>query len=298
MSPSRISVVTACRNAEKTVAATVRSVLEQDDKPYEYFVFDGGSTDGTLDELAPFESRFSRLQIAEDEGPYHAIASAIEQASGDILAWINADDLYFRWTFSVVRDVFDKFPEVDWIVGLPAFLNERGQCIKVSGTVAGYPRRFIRNGWYRGHLGGYLQQESMFWRRSLWERSGGFDLSLRLAADFKLWTEFAKHSDLVAVASPLAAFRRQPGVQRSSRYRDVYETEVQGVCEGLPSPPAAWNALAGSGIHGRALARMARWSKARVIAYSKDRSAWSLSTLRRPISRASMADLMLEQTFR
>jgi len=136
----------------------------------------------------------------------------------------------------------------------------------------------------------------MFWRRSLWEKVGGFDLNLKYAADFKLWTEFAKHADLVGVSVPLAAFRWRPGEQRSSCR--IYDEEVLQVCQGLKAPPLLWDALTKRGLKLRCLCRLAIWKKCRVIAYSNENQEWVLRQLRRPVSRASLSGLLLENAIR
>ena len=259
-----------------------------------YIVIDGASTDNTKQIVQKYESELTAFIVESDDGQYYAIQKGFDLSSGEIMAWLNADDTYLPWTFSVVAEIFLKFPEVDWIIGLPTFLNKNGQCVRVSDITASYPRNFIKNGWYRGHLAGYLQQESMFWRRSLWEKAGGLDLKLNYAADFKLWTEFAKHAELTTVSVPLSAFRYRPDEQKSSTGLKHYEDEVSHVCKDLPPPPLIWDKIASLGIRSRSLCRLAIWKKSPVVAYSDTKNTWALKNSRRPVSRASLAGLMLE----
>ena len=174
-------------------------------------------------------------------------------------------------------------------------MNGRGQCTKVSNEVAAYPKEWIANGWYRSHLAGFLQQESMFWRKSLWEKAGGLNLSLSLAADFELWTRFAKHAELVAVSVPLAAFRFLPGEQRSSLERDGYEHEALTVCDPLKKPLRIWDIVANCGVVWRSICRFLVWKKGSTICYSEKENKWIESFSYRPISRASWAGLLLER---
>src|ERR1035441_5286945 len=94
-------------------------------------------------------------------------------------------------------------------MGLPTNLNADGHCTCV-GRLASHPRRYIRNGWFNFLELGVLQQESMFWRRGLYEEAGGLNLNFDQAADFELWVRMARSAELVGVNVPLGAFRRHP----------------------------------------------------------------------------------------
>ena len=283
---------------EHHIEATIRSVVGQQYPNLEYIVIDGASTDRTPAILKKYANCIDVLVSEPDDGQYHAIQKGMGHATGDIMAWLNADDIYMPWTLSIVSEVFEKFPDVDWIIGLPSFLNEKGQCVSIHSNVAAYPQHYIRNGWYRGHLAGYLQQESMFWRRSLWEKAGGLDLSLDMASDFKLWSVFAQHSELVPISVPLAAFRRRPGEQKSSANREAYDQEVMNICSELPTPPALWDKVARQGVAARSFCRSLIWKQTRVIAYSEVAHEWKKIPLVRPVSRVSFGHLLLEQVIR
>ena len=291
----RISVVTACYNQEKTVHETINSILSQRFSDLQYIFIDGASTDSTLEIARSFSKEIDVLISEPDAGQYHAIQKGFEHANGEIMAWLNGDDIYHPWTLSIVEEIFEENPNIDWIIGLPTFMNKKGQCTRVSNDVAAFPKEWIKNGWYRSHLAGYLQQESMFWRKSLWDKTNGLDLSLSLAADFELWTQFAKHAELVAVSVPLAAFRVALGEQRSSIGRADYDSEVLSVCEPLNKPSFLWNSIANFGVVWRSLCRFLVWKKGMFIAFSEDKNTWILNNSYRPISRISWAGLLLEQ---
>lgn len=295
----RISVITSCFNAEAYVEATLRSVIQQDYSNIEYIFIDGASTDGTLAVARRYESRLALLKSEPDEGQYHGIQKGLNLATGEVMAWLNGDDVYCPWTLALVGHIFANFPEVDWIVGSPSYMNVQGVCTRVSGvTASAYPREYISNGWYRPALAGYLQQESMFWRKRLWDRVGGLDLSLSYAADFDLWRRFAAHAELVAVAVPLALFRHRPGEQRSSRGAEQYEAEVSHICDRLPPPPLMWRALSSGGESLRHLCRMVRWKQTPVIAYLNQHQQWVKATSYRPIARTSLVDVLMESALR
>ena len=294
----KISVVTPCFNMAGYIESTVRSILDQDYPNLEYIVVDGGSTDGTLGIVQKHADRIARIISEPDDGQYDAVQKGFAAASGEILAWLNADDVYYPWTLQLVGQIFAEFPNVHWVTGLYSWINKAGQCVRMSSAVPVYPGRYIRNGWFRQEAAGYLQQENMFWRRDLWDKSGGLDLRLRYAADYQLWTEFARHADLVSVAAPLAAFRLRPGEQRSSSQEARYRDEVRRVCAELPRPPLLWRLIARRGLVPRMFCRLAAWKKGPVIAYSHERGRWELRTMRRPLSRLSLSGLLLEEALR
>lgn len=290
-----ISVVTPCLNAAGSIGQTMQSVINQQDPALEYIVVDGGSIDGTQDVISRHLHDVALYLTRPDGGQYHAIQEGLRQSSGDIQAWLNADDIYFPWTLSTVREIFESFPKIDWIIGIPTHLNSRGQLIRVKASVPAYRSRDIREGWHRANYAGYLQQESMFWRRSLWERAGGqLALALRYAADFELWTRFAALAELHPVWAPLAGFRHRPGEQLSSRYRGEYEKEVESVCATKQPPPFLWRWGARRGVPCQMLIGMLHWARAPVVAYSHESGQWEVRSFRRSLVRESLSNLMLE----
>lgn len=295
---TRISVVTVCYNAAEFIEATLRSVLNQGYDDLEYIVIDGGSTDGTLEIIERYHDQLAYFVSEPDDGQYQAIQKGLSRATGEVMCWLNADDIMMPWALSVVGEVFASQADVYWITGQPAFLNRRGQATAVYGAVAAYPRKFIANGWYNRNLGGFLQQESMFWRRSLWEKSGGFDLSLRYAADYGLWTSFAQHTPLVPVSVPLAAFRKLPGEQRSSTGAEQYDSEVEQVMSALRPPPALWAWVSRRGLVARSLARVLTYRRSPAILYDDAAGEWRKIVTRRSIARMSLGDLMQQHALR
>lgn len=293
----KISVVTAVRNAMPWVAETVRSVVSQQSAALEYIVIDGASTDGTREYLESRREHFAAYVSEPDDGQYAAIAKGMRLATGDVLGWINGDDILMPWTLRLVERIFRDYPDVEWISGIPAYLNASSECFLVSPVAASYPRRYIANGWFREGVLGYLMQETMFWRRSLWERAGGLDPAWQWAGDFDLWLRFAAHAELTAVATPLAAFRVR-GQDNRSRQGTAYRDEVARRCAGLARPPAAWRTLAACGKPGEALLRLLLWSRTSVIAHALTGQQWQRVRCCRPISRNDAPRLLLEYRLR
>ncbi len=289
----KLSIVTACRNMEGLIGQTLESI-PQDTDLMEYIIVDGASDDATMDVISQHPRKVDLCISEPDEGQYHAISKGFSHSTGEIMGWINADDILMPWTASIVCELFEKFPEISWITGVPSFLNRKGQLVQMQSKTASYPRKFIRNGWYQKNLAGYLQQENMFWRRELWEKVGGLNLNYTLAADFDLWTRFANEAQLVSVAVPLAAFRERPGEQISSLQSAEYENEVRQICKNLANPNWFWRKLTGGKIVLTNIARLLIWRKSCNVEFCRNAQEWRKLSVFRSISRVGLADLVIQ----
>ena len=216
----RISVVTPSFNQARFLPETFRSVLGQSYPDLEYVVIDGGSTDGSAEIIRRHAEHLSFWTSETDGGQYDAINKGFARTSGDVMAWLNSDDLYTPWALRVVGEVFSQLPQVEWVTTLlPLHWDEHGlptRCSPVEG--------FSKHGFFRGrHLPRpgemdkwFIQQESTFWRRSLWEKAGGrIDSSLHLAGDFELSGAVLPARRLVR--NPPAAGRISPARRAEDR---------------------------------------------------------------------------------
>jgi glycosyltransferase involved in cell wall biosynthesis len=229
----KISIVTPSFNQAAFLDETMDSVFSQRDSNLEYIVIDGGSTDGSVDIIRRHAAHLAHWVSEPDKGHYDAINKGFAKVSGDVMAWINSDDKYTPWCFSIVREIFSRFPEVEWLSTVQALTwNAQGQATSINFSGGFNGASFLKGGNLPtpGSFGRrFIQQESTFWRRSLWERAGGrLDTSLRLAADFELWARFYRHTELCGVLAPLGGFRAY-GNQKSVRQAALYMEEAERV---------------------------------------------------------------------
>jgi Glycosyl transferase family 2 len=274
------------------IVETTRSVLQSEYQDLEYILIDAGSADGTLEHIMSLRDIRVKAEMIKGIRPYEAVDLGFRKATGEILAWINGDDSYYPWTISCVGMLFADFPDIHWITGLPSFLNGEGRCTNTGG-LSSRPRHYIRNGWFNESAFGYLQQESMFWRRSLYERAGGLNLKYDQAADFDLWVRMAQHAELVAVSVPLAAFRRR-GTNRSITGRQLYLRDVEDVTKNLPKLGTIKNRLCRANMVTRHALRLAEWHRTSCIHFLATESRWRLGSAIRPISRENLPQLVKE----
>ena len=229
----RISVVTPSYNQGRFLAETMESVLGQRYSDLEYVVVDGGSTDGSVDLVEARQAELAWWVSEKDAGQYDAINKGFARTSGEVMAWLNSDDKYTPWALRVVGEVFRQLPEVQWVTTLlPLHWDRDGVPTKCK-PVQGY----TKDGFFRGHHlqrpgewdKAFIQQESTFWRRSLWEKAGAkIDASLQLAGDFELWAKFYQHADLYGIPLPLGGFRMH-GDQKTSHRMEAYLKEAEAV---------------------------------------------------------------------
>lgn len=237
----KISIVTPSYNQALFLNEAIESVLAQRDPNLEYVVVDGGSTDGSVDIIRRHASRLTHWVSEPDGGHYDAINKGFAKTTGDVMAWLNSDDMYTPWSFSIVREIFSKYPEVEWLTTLQSLSwNRQGQPISIV-FGGGFNRKlFLKGGNLptKGSFGRrFIQQESTFWRRSLWDRAGGrLDTSFRLAADFELWARFFQHADLHGVLAPFGGFRIH-GNQKSVLQAAEYMEEAERVLEKYSGKP-------------------------------------------------------------
>jgi glycosyltransferase involved in cell wall biosynthesis len=199
----KISLVTAVYNGDKYLEATIRSILGQGYPNLEYIIVDGGSTDGTIEIIRKYEKQVTCWFRQEGSGVYAALNQGFARSTGEIMGWLNSSDMLHVDGLLVVGSVFAALREVEWITGRPTGFGTNGMGVRI-GEVPHWSR-------YRFLAGAniFIQQESTYWRRGLWERAGGaLSTEFRAEGDFELWTRFFRYAKLYSVDALIAGYRR------------------------------------------------------------------------------------------
>jgi glycosyltransferase involved in cell wall biosynthesis len=198
----KISIVTAVRNGEKYIEETIRSVLQQNYPNLEYIVMDGGSTDGTLEIIQKYRQHIAYWVSEPDQGLFHALNKGFARSTGEIMGWLNASDMLQLNGLKVVGSVFGAFPQIDWITGRPTKFSPSGMTVNVWPTPHWSRPRFLAG------ANKYIQQESTYWRRSLWEKAGAaLSTRYRAEGDFELWARFFRFAKLYTVDALIGGYR-------------------------------------------------------------------------------------------
>ena len=254
-----ISIVTPSFNQAAYLPAALDSVLNQQgagtEFDLEYVVMDGGSTDGSAEIVARYADRLADWVSEKDDGHYSAINAGFGKTTGQIMAWLNSDDMYCPWALRTVAGIFAQNPDVAWLTaGRPILWARDGCCAWVSAPLYFGTESLLEGCHLPGSYPflGFLQQESTFWRRDLWETvaaeraaaepdapPGALRPRFTLAGDHDLWLRFAAHAAPAVSTVPLGGFRKQPD-QRSGqmdRYLDQARQAVNEARAAAGRPP-------------------------------------------------------------
>jgi glycosyltransferase involved in cell wall biosynthesis len=233
----RITLVTPVFNSARYIEQTIQSVISQQYPNLEYFIVDGGSTDGALDIIRKYERQLSGWTSEPDNGMYDALNRGFGRSSGEIMGWISATDMLHTRSLFVVGSVFKALPEVEWITARPTGFSEEGMTVSVNRSLKRWSRLRFLAGSNR-----YIQQESTFWRRSLWERAGShMDTSRREGSDFELWVRFFRHARLYSVDALIGGFRVHAdslSLENPDKCRRIHDEIIAAELRRTPWGPA------------------------------------------------------------
>jgi glycosyltransferase involved in cell wall biosynthesis len=200
----KITVVTPTLNQGRFLEAAIRSVLLQQYPNLEYIILDGGSTDDSIDIIRHYEGHVAHWDSTLDNGPASAINRGFSLATGEILAWLNSDDLYLPGALHAAAATFRENPHACLVYGEGWYINESGERVE--------PCRFIRRQFNRRYMVNKdpILQPAAFWRRSLWESTGVLDESLHWVFDWEWLIRAHEQGSFHYLPENLAYYRIQP----------------------------------------------------------------------------------------
>ncbi len=199
-SQPKVSIITPSFNQGRFLEASIRSVLEQDYPEIEYIIVDGGSKDNSVEIIKKYEDRLAWWVSQKDKGHADALNKGFARATGEILAWLNSDDIYFPNAISEAVSILKSHPEVGMVYGDADLIDDSGATVGRFASKQTNYRQMLR-----GSV--HIPQATTFLRADLWRQVGPLDLSLFFSFDYDLWVRLAKVSQLLYVPQRWANFR-------------------------------------------------------------------------------------------
>ena len=226
----KISIITPSYNQAEYIEQTIQSVLSQNYPNLEYIIIDGASTDGSAEIIKKYESQLAYWVSEPDKGQSDAINKGLKRATGDIVAWLNSDDLYLPETFLTVNSAFVDNDDIRVILGgVENFYPDSGRreiwSYESFDTVDFFNRVAIH-------------QPGVFWKREIMEKTGYLDEQLYYLMDYDLWMRFLLNFPFKVLNESLAEFRVHALAKTSNNPAGMYleyRKVISRVVNSIPS---------------------------------------------------------------
>jgi glycosyltransferase involved in cell wall biosynthesis len=216
----KLSIITPSFNQAQYLEQTILSVLQQNYEALEFIIIDGDSTDGSVEVIRGYENQLAFWVSEKDRGQAHALNKGLERATGEIVAYLNSDDLYLPGAFAAVVDYFQKHPDSKWLCGDTVMFGEDREDVVISADVPKSAAHVLSWAYT-------APQPGMFWKRDL--LAGGFDDRWRYCFDHELYVRLllagykCEHLPVT-----LAAYRLHP-TSKTVAEGDLFDREFDEI---------------------------------------------------------------------
>jgi len=207
----KISVVTPSYNQGQFIEETIRSVLLQGYPNLEYIIIDGGSSDNTLEIIRKYEPWLAYWVSEQDRGQSHAINKGIQRATGDIVFWLNSDDLLLPLAFKKVTQIFQLYPDAALVTGQARIIDQQSICVGQINSYFSDWEEIVTN------PGNSIRQISTFFSMKLFKNLGNINEQLHISMDKELLVRFTRETKPIVISDYLSAFRVHPEAKTSSQ---------------------------------------------------------------------------------
>lgn len=227
-----ISVITPSYNQGKYIERTLLSVLSQKGVHFEYIVMDGGSSDETLNIIYKYQDKLQWIS-ERDAGQANAVNKGMTRSAGDIIGWLNSDDIYYPGALQRISAFFDAHPLVDIVYGNADFIDETDRFLGHYPTETWDAKRLCEIC--------FLCQPAVFFRRRMIERVGLLDENLMYCMDYEYWLRLARAgAGFVYLPYILAGSRVYPETKTVAMRKAVHEEMLSMLVQRLGRVPDRW----------------------------------------------------------
>lgn len=216
----KISIVTVCYNSERTIVDTLKSVKNQTYKNIEHIIIDGKSNDETMSIVKSFISQCNHISYKvvseKDKGIYDAMNKGIALATGDIIGILNSDDLLFD--NNVLNDIILLFEQkgCDSLYADVEFVNQEATRIIRKWESSNFIPGSFKKGWHPPHPSFYV-------KKSVYDRYGGFNIDLKVSADFELMLRFLERYCVSTTYLPKTVVKMRYGGESTGSIKSIIE---------------------------------------------------------------------------
>lgn len=227
MARMKIDIVMPSLNQLPFLKQALDSILSQEGLfEVKAIVVDGGSTDGSVELLKSIDDPRLAWSSEADGGQADAVNKGLAETSGEVVGWLNSDDLYRPGALTAVVAAFGSHPEAQWLIGRCRIVDAEDREIRRG--VTRYKNWGLDNYSYRRLLReNFVSQMGVFWRRPFGEGTGSLDTSLSYAMDYDLWLRMARRSEPLILDQVLADFRFHPGTKSGKVDRRQFDEEFE-----------------------------------------------------------------------
>ncbi|MBN1439938.1 MAG: glycosyltransferase [Anaerolineales bacterium] len=221
----KITIVTPSLNQARFISRTIESVVNQNYPSLEYIVMDGGSTDDTVTILRRYSGQLT-WKSEKDLGQSHAVNKGLRSACGDVVAFLNSDDIYDPGALLTIGKYFSEHPEAAWVTGRCRNIDPEGRVIRKWITC--YKNFWL---WVNSQrilkIINFISQPATFWRRSVMEKIGYLDENIHYAMDYDYWLRIGRLYPLHIIWKNLACFRIHPNSKAGSSANKQFDSEME-----------------------------------------------------------------------
>lgn len=225
----RISIIMPSLNTVDYIERAIRSVVSQKYPNLELIIKDGGSVDGTLEIIKFYAQKYPNIikwSSKRDKGQADAINKGIKESSGEIIGYLNSDDMYKEGALKIVADYFKGLPNKMWAYGKCDIIN--GDDKKIRGWITSYKNFWLKNYSYSTLLVlNYISQMGVFWRKEAWTNVGSLDIKQHYVMDYDYWLKLGKKYNPGVINKYLGSFRVVSTTKSSTGFISQFQDEFQ-----------------------------------------------------------------------